>query len=303
LIDDIGHLNYLTVMSSIISETDLILNPDGSVYHLHLLPEDIAQTIILVGDPERVPMVSAHFDKIDIIKSKREFITHTGTIGNKRLSVISTGIGTDNIDIVLNELDALVNIDLVNRVEKNTLTKLQLIRIGTSGALHEDIPVDSVLISSHGFGLDGLMNFYDYEPDASMEELLDQIDEQLGIYGMHPYLFKAPGGLFDKFIPHFKSGITASCNGFYGPQGRSVRATAMYDDLLQRMTELSLADDLRITNFEMETSGIYGLANILGHEAISVNAIIANRSKNTFSKQATETVESAIKQSIEVIIS
>jgi uridine phosphorylase len=289
-------------MSTNLSETDLILNPDGSVYHLHLLPEDIAQTIILVGDPERIPMVSAHFDNVEIRKSKREFVTHTGMIGNQRLSVVSTGIGTDNIDIVLNELDALVNIDLADRTIKKQLTSLKLIRIGTSGAIHKDTPVDSMLISSHGFGLDGLMNFYDCEPDLKTEELLDQIDEQLGIYGVHPYLFKAPGKLFEKFTPHFNSGITATCSGFYGPQGRNVRATAMYDDLLIRMTELSLNDDLRITNFEMETAGIYGLATILGHEAISVNAIVANRAKNTFSKRASETIEVTIKKTLEVIV-
>jgi uridine phosphorylase len=290
-------------MSTNLSQTDLILNTDGSVYHLYLQPEDIGQTIILVGDPERVPMVSDHFDTIDIRKSNREFVTHTGMISNQRLSVVSTGIGTDNIDIVLNELDALVNIDLAARMIKKQLTSLKLIRIGTSGAIHEDTPVDSMLISSHGFGLDGLMNFYDYEPDVITEELLDQIDGQLGIYGVHPYLFKAPGTLFEKFTPHFSSGITATCSGFYGPQGRNVRATAMYDDLLIRMAELSLDDDLRITNFEMETAGIYGLATILGHEAISVNAIVANRAKHTFSKNASETIEFTIKKTLEVIMS
>ena len=287
-------------MGKIIESSELVINDDGSVYHLHLLPEDIAETIILVGDPERVPQVAKHFDKTEVIKSKREFVTHTGWIGTKRISVISTGIGTDNIDIVLNELDALANIDLVNRQVKDKLKSLKIIRIGTSGSLQEDVPIDSLLVSSYGLGLDVLMNYYDYEQDDTTENLLSEIDDQLNLLFITPYLFKAPGNLLEQFTSTFASGITATCPGFYAPQGRILRGEARFADILNRLQETEIHPH-RITNFEMETAGIYGLATLLGHEAISVNAILANRVKQTFSKTPTETVERAIVNTLRVI--
>lgn len=288
-------------MKTQIPESELVLNENGSVYHLHLRPEDIADTIILVGDQNRVPEVSKHFDRIELERSKREFVTHTGYIGNKRLSVVSTGIGTDNIDIVLNELDTLVNINLETRTEKETATSLKLVRIGTSGSLQTDIEVDSVLVSSHGLGLDSLMHFYDYEENDEIASLLSAIDEQLEMVFVNPYLFKAPGSLFDKFAATFAQGITATCCGFYAPQGRVLRAGAVYEDLLQRLHKVT-HDKHRITNFEMETSGIYGLATVMGHEAVSVNAILANRIDHTFSHTPEKTVAKAIEQSLQLLV-
>lgn len=284
-----------------IPESELILNPDGSIYHLHLLPEDIADTIIFVGDQDRVPHVSKHFDRIEVKKSKREFVTHTGYIGNKRLSVISTGIGTDNIDIVLNELDALVNVDLHSKMVKEDLTSLNIVRIGTSGALQADVEVDSVLVSSFGLGLDGLMQFYDYEEPDDVSNLLTSIDEQLELIFVTPYLFKAGAKLQARFAPHFATGITATCCGFYGPQGRMLRAERRYDNLIDKLSRVE-AQGNRITNFEMETAGIYGMASLLGHEALSVNAILANRINHTFSRNPEAIVDDTIKQVLEILL-
>lgn len=287
-------------MRSIIPESELILNSDGSIYHLHLLPEDIADTIILVGDPNRVELVSKYFDKIEIKKQKREFITHTGYIGKKRLTVISTGIGTDNIDIVLNELDALANINLNTREVNSNPKVLKFIRIGTSGSLQESIPVDSTCISSYGLGLDSLMHFYDYEEDQHISDLLNHIDEALEMVFINPYLFKAPGNLLQHFGNEFHSGITASCCGFYAPQGRMLRMYAKYENILKKLSQIHVSD-LFISNFEMETSGIYGLASIMGHEALSVNAIVANRINQTFSKHADKTIDNTIQKTLQNI--
>lgn len=283
-----------------IPTSELILNEDGSIYHLHLLPDDIAHTIILVGDQDRVPEVSKHFDKIELIKQKREFFTHTGFIGKKRLSVVSTGIGTDNIDIVMNELDALVNVNLNTREVNATPTQLKFVRIGTSGALQPNIEVDSILVSSHALGLDSLLQFYDYEENEEVASMLGEIDEQLDLLFVNPYLFEAPGALIDKFLPHFLSGITATCCGFYAPQGRMLRAQAKYEDLVNKLTEVKLAKH-KITNFEMETAGIYGLACLLKHQAVSVNAILANRVNHTFSSQPAVVVEKAIIKTLEIL--
>jgi uridine phosphorylase len=285
----------------IIPESELVLNDDGSIYHLHLLPEDVAETIIFVGDQERVPEVSKHFDKIEVKKNKREFVTHTGMIGNKRLSVISTGIGTDNIDIVMNELDALFNVNLQTREVKADPVSLKIIRIGTSGSLQHDIPVDSVLITEYALGLDSLMQFYDYEENDEVSTLLAAIDEQLDLLFVSPYLFKAPGKLFDQFQAHFAKGITATCCGFYGPQGRILRMDTKYEDLIRRLTDIE-ANGKRITNFEMETAGIYGMATLLGHEAISVNAILANRVRHQFSAEPKRIVDDTIKKVLEILV-
>ena len=282
-------------MKEIIAESELVLNADGSIYHLHLLPEDIADTIILVGDQNRVPDVSKHFDKLEINKAKREFVTHTGYIGKTRLSVISTGIGTDNIDIVLNELDALANINLATREVNDSPKSLKLIRLGTSGSLQADVQVNDVLVSSHGLGLDSLMQFYDYEENDEISAMITDIDEQLDLLFVSPYLFKAPGILFTQLSPYFKSGITATCCGFYAPQGRMLRTQAKYEDLIAKLSAINTHGQ-RVTNFEMETAAIYGLATLMGHEAVSVNAILANRINHTFSHNPQEVVDNAIKQ-------
>lgn len=287
-------------MSTIIPESELVLNADGSIYHLHILPEDLADTIILVGDQHRVPLVSQYFDRIEVQKSKREFVTHTGYIGKKRLSVVSTGIGTDNIDIVLNELDALANINLKTREIKSNPTALKFVRIGTSGSLQADIEVNTVLLSSYGLGLDSLMQFYDYEENDEISGLLTEIDEQLDLLFVNPYLFKAPGNLFNQFSAQFKHGITATCCGFYGPQGRMLRTQTKYEDLIQRLSKVNALGE-RVTNFEMETAAIYGMATLMGHEALSVNAILANRINHTFSSEPDKIVDTAIKQVLELL--
>lgn len=287
-------------MNITIPESELVLNHDGSIYHLHIRPEDLAETVILVGDQNRVAEVSKHFDKIEVQKSKREFITHTGYVGKKRISVVSTGIGTDNIDIVMNELDALANIDLETREVKSTPTKLKFIRIGTSGSLQDDLQVNDILVSSYGLGLDSLMQFYDYEENDEISNMLNAIDEQLELLFVNPYLFKAPGDLFAQFSKHFNFGITATCCGFYAPQGRMLRAQAKYEDLIKRLSGIEV-NGLRVTNFEMETAAIYGMATLLGHEAVSVNAILANRINHTFSHNPSVIVENAIKKVLEIV--
>lgn len=283
-------------MNSIL-ESELVLNEDGSVYHLHLLPEDIADTVILVGDQDRVPEVSKYFDRIEVKKNKREFITHTGFIGTKRLTVLSTGIGTDNIDIVVNELDALVNIDLKNREEKKQKTCLKLLRIGTSGSLQNEIPVDSIIASSYGLGLDSLLNYYSIEFDKEEENLLNEINRQLGISFVNSYLVKTQGNLINIF-PELIHGITATCCGFYGPQGRVLRAPVKIINLIDRLHKVN-HNGMQITNFEMETSAIYGMAKLLGHEALSVNAVVANRVAHQFSRHPHQTIDKTIRLVLE----
>ena len=286
---------------SLISESDLIINPDGSIYHLNLLPEDLADLVITVGDPERVSEVSRYFDSIELRKGKREFITHTGYIGKKRLSVVSTGIGTDNIDIVFNELDALKNIDFQTRQVKAELTSLDLIRIGTSGAIQEDLPIGTILASSHGLGLDTLMNFYSDVPDADTAELLTDIRKHLnGFDTVQPYLTPANASLMQKISSDLVQGITVTAPGFYAPQGRQVRAAAKFPDLIAQLGSFR-KDNFRITNLEMETAGIYALARTLGHRALSINAILASRVKLAFSENPQVIVDRAIQHVLERI--
>jgi len=278
-----------------ISETDLILNDDGSVYHLNLLPGDIADTIITVGDPERVHEVSKHFDHIELKKTKREFLTHTGTIGNRRLTVLSTGIGTDNIDIVLNELDALVNIDLETRELKAETQSLNIIRIGTSGAIQKDIQLDSVLVSRAAFGMDTLMHYYQDSNTAADERLLNDFKAVLPAgCPFTPYIASGSEMLIDKLATGLEQGVTISAPGFYAPQGRQVRAKSAYGGLMNIMQDF-VSNGYRITNLEMETAGIYGMASILGHKAISFNIILANRVTNQFSRRPQQTINSSIK--------
>lgn len=268
-----------------IPESELILNSDGSIYHLNLLPHEIADTIINVGDPDRVNLVSSFFNKIEVKKQKREFVTHTGTYKGKRITVLSTGIGTDNIDIVYNELDALANVDLNTRFIREKLTKLKLIRIGTSGALQEDIPVDSFVFSTYGLGLDGLLNFYNLKNTPYEEKVISSFREHYPNHGVfaQSYLSKSSELLEQKLSDGMIKGMTASCSGFYGPQGRVLRAELARTDMISKLNSFKY-DSLRVTNFEMETGAMYGLARILGHECCAVNVIVANRISQKFSK-------------------
>jgi uridine phosphorylase len=282
-----------------ISETDLILNADGSAYHLNLHPGDIADTIITVGDPDRVGEVSKYFDFIELKKGKREFITHTGTIGNKRLTVLSTGIGTDNIDIVFNELDALVNIDFSKRSVNQTLRSLNIIRIGTSGAVQADIAIDSLLLSSAAFGLDPLMHYYKQTLSGKEQDLLNAFKTTLPAYAiLSPYIASAGANLLAKLGNGEQQGITITAPGFYSPQGRQVRAVAAIPNLMNIIQQFNF-EGQRITNLEMETAGIYGLATSLGHQAVSCNVILANRVTQKFSMQPAKIMDHYIKQLLE----
>lgn len=282
--------------------SELVLNPDGSVYHLNLKPEHIADKVIVVGDQNRVKRISSRFSSIEHQIEKREFVTHTGSYKGKRLTVLSTGIGTDNIDIVINELDALVNIDLKTRIPKEKHHPLEIIRLGTSGALCEDIPVDSFVTSTYGLGLDGVMHFYDvaFEEDEQqlVREVLDKVDWPKG--AARPYAVKSSSSLFNRIARETHSGITVTAHGFYGPQGRALRlplAQPNFNELLRKVR----FQDQRITNYEMETSALFGLSSALGHEAATVCAIIANRYRKEYSKDYQVAVEELIDYLLEVV--
>lgn len=287
-----------------IAESELIINARGAVYHLDVRPEELAQNIITVGDPDRVGEVSKYFDEVEVQAQHREFVTHTGRIGKKRISVVSTGIGPDNIDIVLNEVDALVNIDFGTRQTKNKLTALNIIRIGTSGSLQADIPVDSYVASTHGLGLDNLLNYYRLEHNEQDIQLLQSFitHTQLHAQVTNPYISLASGHLIKHFVDGYHQGITVTCPGFYGPQGRVLRLGVKNPELINQLTNFSFGP-YRITNFEMETSAIYGLGKLLGHHCLSLSAIVANRIAKEFSKDAATTVDNLIKKSLEVITS
>lgn len=286
------------------ADSELIINPDGSIYHLNLRPEQIANTIFLVGDPDRVPRVSKYFDSIEYKVQKREFVTHTGTLNGKRLTVLSTGISTDNIDIVINELDALANINLETREEKEHHTSLNLIRIGTSGSMQKDIPVDSFVVSRFGLGLDNLLHFYQIENNPNEKEIAVQFADyfnQKNLFTLNPYVFECDLSLHEKIGFDMKSGITLTCPGFYAPQGRQLRARAQINlDFLNKASQKEFGN-FHLTNLEMETSAIYGLSKILGHRALSCNAILANRITNEFSKSPKEVVNRLIKNVLERI--
>jgi uridine phosphorylase len=291
-------------MTHYLMESELILNTDGSIYHLNLLPEDIANTIILVGDPNRVKQVSKYFDRIEVQKTKREFITHTGTIGNTRITVVGTGIGGGNIDITLNELDALVNIDLKKRVIKEKHEQLRIIRLGTSGALQESVPVDSLLISSFAIGLDGLLSYYEWENSEDEKELLQLSRENFSALPALQSMYAAAGS--DELISLLLknnigfSGITLTCPGFYGAQNRQLRAPLMKHDIFEMARKIHFKNNV-VTNLEMETAAIYGLSRILGHKACSVSAIVANRYAQTFSVNPDKIVDDMIQKVLAVI--
>jgi uridine phosphorylase len=268
-----------------IGDSELILNKDGSIFHLHLLPENIADTVILVGDQDRVDMVSSHFDKIEFKVQNREFRTHTGYYKGKRISVLSTGIGTDNIDIVLNELDAICNIDLKERIPKKEHRSLNIIRIGTSGALQEDIPVDTPVVAEIAIGFDGLLNFYQGRDNISKLEMEHAFTESVNWNEKlaKPYFVPASETLLAKIAKDdMRHGLTISAPGFYAPQGRQLRLKTTDPELNDKISSFRFGDK-KITNFEMESSAIYGLSKLLGHNALTVCNIIANRIRKEYS--------------------
>jgi uridine phosphorylase len=285
-----------------IAASELIINNRGAIYHLDCRPDEIATNIITVGDPDRVNEVSKHFDSVEVRNHHREFVTHTGYLNKKRITVVSTGIGTDNIDIVLNELDALVNIDLETRMIKENLTSLNIIRVGTSGSLQMDIPVDSFVVSTHGLGIDNLLNFYRQNNNEEEKQLVQSFvtQTQLSNNFAAPCISSASGSLIKNFVDGFYHGITVTCPGFYGPQGRVLRLGLANPALIDNLTAFTFGQH-RITNFEMETAGIYGLGNLLGHHCLSISAIVANRISKEFSKDGNATVENLIKKTLAII--
>jgi len=287
-----------------IAESELIINSRGAVYHLNLRPEELADTIITVGDPDRVGAVSKHFDQIEHQFQHREFITHTGRIGQKKISVVSTGIGTDNIDIVLNELDALANIDFNSRTINPTLKALTIVRFGTSGSLQADIPVDSFVASTHGLGIDNLLNFYRHDNNEEEKYILREFvtHTQLDSKTASPYIASAGTSVLKHFVDGYHQGITITSPGFYGPQGRVLRLGLSNPDLIDQFSTFRYGNH-RISNFEMETSAIYGLGRLLGHHCLSLNAIVANRVKKEFSKDGGAAVEQLITKSLGILSS
>ncbi|WP_374540090.1 nucleoside phosphorylase [Flavobacterium sp.] len=282
-----------------IQSSELILNPDGSVYHINLKPEQIAKDIIFVGDQNRVEKITKHFDSIEFTTQKREFKTQTGTYKGKRITVMSTGIGPDNIDIVMNELDALVNIDLNTRTVKDELTSLNIVRVGTSGSLQADIPVDSMVMSAYGLGLDNMLRSYliDSISEKDMEEAFiaqTNWDMKKG----RPYVIAGSDVLIKKFeSDQIFKGFTGTAGGFYGPQGRVLRLNIQDSELNTKMDAFNF-NGTRMTNLEMETGAIYGLGKLLGHQCLSLNAIIANRANGTFSEDPYKTVDQLIEYTL-----
>lgn len=278
-----------------IAPSELIITPAGAIYHLNLKPGQIAKNIIVVGDQYRVERISSHFDKIDHKVSKREFVTHTGWYKGKHVTALSTGIGCDNVDIVVNELDAIVNIDFETRLPKNEHTELNIIRLGTSGALQEDIPVDSFVASTHGLGFDGLMGFYEAQFESDELEMMLAFKDQVQwpVNCNPPYIVKASDSLLKNIGEGMYQGVTATANGFYGPQGRSLRLMPSVPDLNEKLNKFSFGGH-RITNFEMETSALYSLCGLLGHHAVTVCAIIANRFAKTYSEDYNIPVDALI---------
>jgi uridine phosphorylase len=283
-------------MKSKIPESEMILNAGGSVYHLHLLPEDIADTIITVGDPTRVAAVSKYFDKIEFKQSNREFVTHTGKIGKKKITVISTGIGTDNIDIVLNELDMLANIDLKKRIINPKKKSLKIIRIGTSGGLRKELDVDSVVISEAAIGLDSMAHFYKY--DFNKTEKINQQKFEKN-FRLKNYVSLGSEKLIKQFSSLGKTGTTVTASGFYAPQGREIRFQLAFPDWVDNLQQFKTEKISPITNFEMETAGIYFLGNLLGHECVSISLIVANRAIKKFSKNYPKEMDNLIKNVLE----
>lgn len=285
-----------------IKESELIINPDGSVYHLNIKPENIAHDIIFVGDQYRVESITKYFDSIEFSTQKREFKTQTGTYKGKKISVISTGIGPDNIDIVMNELDALVNVDFETRKIKSELTQLNIIRVGTSGSLQADIPVDSILMSTHGIGTDNMLRSYAID-GITETEIEDAFIEQTNwdLTKGRPYIIKGSEKLIEQFASDkMHQGMTVTAGGFYGAQGRVIRLAVQDSELNSKIDSFNYKN-LRPTNLEMETAAIYGLSKLLSHHSLSLNAIIANRANGTFSSDPYAVVENLIQYTLEKI--
>ena len=284
-----------------LKESELILNADGSLYHISIRPEQLAHKIILVGDPQRVPMISSLFDSIEFMAENREIVTHTGYLNKVRLTVMSTGMGPDNIDIVMNELDAVVNIDLNTRTLKEEHTSLDIVRLGTSGSLQPEIPVDSFAMATHGLGMDGLLHFYKNEgiSDTEITEAFIKQTKWPEIFSA-PYVVKGSAKLAQQMGEGLIHGITITAPGFYGPQGRSLRLEPAYADLNDRISAF-LYKDQRIINFEMETSALYALGKMLGHNTLTICTILANRMNETYSKNPKESILRLIKLVLERI--
>lgn len=288
-------------MTGFLSEADLILNPDGSVYHLHLRPEHLCPLVIAVGDQDRVERVSRHFDRVDTRIHKREFVSHIGELNGKRIMAISSGIGTDNIDILMNELDALANIDLDRRLEKKEKQVLEIVRIGTSGALQAEIPLGAELASSHGFGLDTLMSFYSLKMTMEEKELVEEVKNEL-MLPFSPYLATAGQQLLEKIAGgDMWRGATLTAPGFYAPQGRKLRLQPAIKAMLDRLATYRKGD-FRFTNFEMETAAYYGFGRLMGHQTLSINAIIANRPSGTFASDPVKIVDQLIVKVLERLV-
>lgn len=285
-----------------IQESELIINPRGAIYHLDMHPDELAPTVITVGDPGRVPEVSKHFDRIEVKGQHREFIWHTGYIGAKRITVLSTGIGPDNIDIVMNELDALVNIDFTQRQVKDKHQSLHIFRLGTSGSLQAGIDVDELVAGTHGLGLDNLLHFYRPEPNEEEKQIIQAFvtHTQLSSPFSHPYVSAASAHLLKHFPTDYHTGITVTCPGFYAPQGRVLRMGLAKPELINLIQDFRFGNH-RVSNFEMETSAIYGLGKLMGHHCLSLNVIVANRINKTFSKDGKAAVERLIQRSLEII--
>lgn len=285
-----------------IGASELIINDRGAVYHLNVRPEEIADTIITVGDPERVATVSKHFDKIEFKRAHREFITHTGYIGNKRISVLSTGIGPDNIDIALNEVDALVNIDFETRTIREQKKSVSIVRMGTCGSLQGEVGIDQLVAGTHGLGIDNLLHFYMLKNNDEELAILNAFEQHTQITAnfVQPYIASASAGLLKHFTEGYSHGITITCPGFYGPQGRILRLPLKMPNLVDQMTSFRFGNH-HIANFEMETSAIYGLCNLLGHHCLSVNVIVANRVKKEFSKDPAAAVENMIQKTLGIL--
>ena len=283
-----------------IAESELILNSDGSVYHLSLHPQDISDTIITVGDPGRVHKVSQHFDSVEFEMNKREFITHTGTYKGRRLTVMSTGMGTDNIEILMTELDALVNIDLKTRTPKDEHTSLNILRLGTSGSLQQDLRLGSHLVSEYGVGLDTLMCFYELDQSEFEQSVGKALQDTIGL-PFTPYVVNGSKKLLDLLGDGMVKGNTVTCPGFYAPQGRKIRTEVRFEKLIDHMNGFHHRD-FWLTNFEMETAGYYSLGRILGHEVLSLNALIANRISHRVSKDPLKVVDSLIKKVLDKLV-
>lgn len=279
------------------------MNPDGSIYHLNLHPEDVAPTVLTVGDPDRVARVSKHFDRIDVRKQKREFVAHTGELGGKRITVLSSGIGPDNIDIVLNELDALVNFDLKTRTALPEQRSLRILRLGTTGSLQPDIPVDSIVLSRYGIGLDNLLAFYPPPQDFTLlllEEMFREHMVKLGLPLPQAYAGMCDPTLLEQIAgADTFTGITLTMPGFYGPQGRSLRLQSQLPgNFFEQMADFRF-DGHRVTNLEMETGALFALGTLLGHRVLSCNVVLANRPSGTFSPNPATAVEKLIVRVLE----